>query len=78
MHKRFVEQREWINEQTVCHMTCSLSLLPDPLTSTPSQYHELFAIANSLPGPASTQLLFNINTIRAGFFGGLLAFMFWA
>lgn len=41
------------------------------------KYQDLFAITNSLPGPASTKMLFNINIIRGGFFSGALAFLIW-
>ena len=41
------------------------------------KYQELFAITNSLPGPASKKMLFNINIIRGGFVSEALAFLKW-
>lgn len=55
--RKFVDQLQWIDEQT---------------------YQELFAITNSLPGPASTKMLFNINIIHGGFLSGVLAFLLWS
>jgi chromate transporter len=40
---------------------------------TESSYAELIALAQSLPGPASSQVGFAIGLLRAGWFGGLAA-----
>ncbi|XJO71834.1 hypothetical protein BDV3_001277 [Batrachochytrium dendrobatidis] len=40
-------------------------------------FAELFAIAQALPGPASTQLGYSIGLARAGVLGGLLSFVIW-
>lgn len=40
-------------------------------------YQELFAICQALPGPASTKMLYSINTIRSGFGAGMLALLLW-
>ncbi|KAK5671546.1 hypothetical protein BDV3_001277 [Batrachochytrium dendrobatidis] len=41
-------------------------------------FAELFAIAQALPGPASTQLGYSIGLARAGVLGGLLSFVIWS
>ncbi|KAF3185312.1 hypothetical protein TWF788_004631 [Orbilia oligospora] len=41
-------------------------------------YQELFALCQALPGPASTKMLFCINSIHGGFLGGFLAFCIWS
>ncbi|KAL2920101.1 Sterol 3-beta-glucosyltransferase [Polyrhizophydium stewartii] len=41
-------------------------------------FAELFAIAQALPGPASTQLGYSIGLIRGGVAGGLLSFFIWS
>ncbi len=38
-------------------------------------YAELMALAHSLPGPASSQIGFSIGLLRAGWLGGLAAFL---
>ncbi|KAI8901625.1 chromate transporter-domain-containing protein [Globomyces pollinis-pini] len=53
----FVEQKQWLSDQT---------------------FTELFAIAQSLPGPASTQLGYSIALLRGGVIAGLLAFCIWS
>ncbi|RVD89088.1 uncharacterized protein DFL_000110 [Arthrobotrys flagrans] len=40
-------------------------------------YQELFALCQGLPGPASTKMLFCINSIHGGFLSGFLAFCIW-
>jgi putative chromate ion transporter len=40
-------------------------------------FTELFAISQSLPGPASTQLGYSICLLRGGVLGGLLGFTLW-
>ena len=45
---------------------------------TDIEFTELFAIAQSLPGPASTQLAYSIALVRGGAVKGLLAFCLWA
>ncbi|KAG0234139.1 hypothetical protein BGW42_006880 [Actinomortierella wolfii] len=42
------------------------------------QFTELFAICQSLPGPASTQLAFSLALVRSGFFCAILAFILWS
>ncbi|KAH7308480.1 chromate transporter-domain-containing protein [Stachybotrys elegans] len=49
-----------------------LRWLDDPL------YQELFGISQALSGPASTKMLYCINLIHDGFFGGLLGFLLWS
>eukprot|EP00842_Homolaphlyctis_polyrhiza_P001162 jgi/Hompol1/2046/HPOL_002847-RA len=41
-------------------------------------FTELFAIAQSLPGPASTQLGYSIALVRGGVSAGLLSFTIWS
>ncbi|KAK7204771.1 chromate transport protein ChrA [Myxozyma melibiosi] len=41
-------------------------------------YQELFGIAQSLPGSASTKLIFIITLLRTSFLPALLSFIFWA
>ncbi|KAK6498430.1 hypothetical protein TWF481_011022 [Arthrobotrys musiformis] len=41
-------------------------------------YQELFALCQGLPGPASTKMLFCINSIHGGFLSGFLAFCIWS
>ncbi|KAJ6261003.1 hypothetical protein Dda_3668 [Drechslerella dactyloides] len=41
-------------------------------------YQELFALCQALPGPASTKMLFCINSIHGGIPSGLLAFCIWS
>lgn len=41
-------------------------------------FTELFAISQSLPGPASTQLGYAICLLRGGILGGLLGFLLWS
>ncbi|KAF3934493.1 hypothetical protein ABW19_dt0204343 [Dactylella cylindrospora] len=41
-------------------------------------YQELFALCQALPGPASTKMLFCINSIHGGFLTGFLAFCIWS
>ncbi|KAF3909994.1 hypothetical protein ABW20_dc0110690 [Dactylellina cionopaga] len=41
-------------------------------------YQELFAVCQALPGPASTKMLFCINSIHGGFLPGFLAFCIWS
>ncbi|EWC46799.1 hypothetical protein DRE_04044 [Drechslerella stenobrocha 248] len=41
-------------------------------------FQELFALCQALPGPASTKLLFCINSIHGGFLSGFLAFCLWS
>ncbi|RPA72566.1 chromate transporter [Ascobolus immersus RN42] len=45
---------------------------------TPSTSLELFALSQSLPGPASTKFLFCITLLRHGLFSATLAFVFWS
>lgn len=40
-------------------------------------FAELFAIAQSLPGPASTQLAYSITLIKDGVFLALYSFLLW-
>ncbi|KAJ1553688.1 hypothetical protein HK096_006858 [Nowakowskiella sp. JEL0078] len=42
------------------------------------EFVELFAIANSLPGPASTELAYAIAVIRAGIPLGIYSFILWS
>jgi putative chromate ion transporter len=45
---------------------------------TEKVFTELFAISQSLPGPASTQLGYSIALLRGGILPGLLAFLCWS
>jgi chromate transport protein ChrA len=45
---------------------------------TKSQYQELFAICQALPGPASTKMVFCIAMIHAGVGAALFAFLLWS
>ncbi|KAI9347813.1 chromate transporter-domain-containing protein [Zopfochytrium polystomum] len=45
---------------------------------TDTMFAELFAISNSLPGPASTQLAFTLSLIRGGALPGVLGFLIWS
>ncbi|KAI9742957.1 MAG: hypothetical protein M1835_002987 [Candelina submexicana] len=65
-HKRFVDDKKWIDEQTIFWTSKGAS-----------QYQEIFTISQALPGPGSTKLLFFINIARGGFAAGLLAFLIW-
>lgn len=44
----------------------------------PTQYQELFAICQALPGPASTKMLFCIAMIHAGLVPAIFAFLIWS
>lgn len=44
---------------------------------TDRAFTELFAISQSLPGPASTQLVYSICLLHAGLPGGILGFLLW-
>ncbi|KAL1863039.1 hypothetical protein Daus18300_008195 [Diaporthe australafricana] len=56
-HKKFVEEEQWIDEQT---------------------YQELFAVCQALPVPASTKMLYCINSIHGGWMMGILSFALWS
>ncbi|MCJ1265964.1 hypothetical protein MMC22_005846 [Lobaria immixta] len=77
--RKFVEELQWIDEQTVSQSRVGRAV---DYTNADNEYRikyqELFAIANALPGPGSTQMLFNINMIHGGFFTGILAFLLWS
>ena len=45
---------------------------------SPETFVELFAIAQSLPGPASTQLLYSIVLITQGWASAILCFLLWS
>ena len=51
--------------QTLCHLTRS-------------QYQELFAICQALPGPASTKMCFCIALIHAGIIPAIFVFLVWS
>ena len=40
-------------------------------------FTEIFAIAQALPGPSSTQIAYSIALIRAGFWPGIWSFFVW-
>lgn len=42
-----------------------------------TQYQEMFALCQALPGPGSTKMLYAINALRHGFWIGVLAFFIW-
>lgn len=44
----------------------------------PATFADLFALANALPGPGSTQLCFSIAVARGGLLCGVLAFFLWS
>lgn len=41
-------------------------------------FQELFAVAQALPGPASTKMLYCINLRRNGFPAAVSAFLLWS
>ena len=41
-------------------------------------YQEIFAVSQSLPGPASTKMLFNIALLHAGWVAAFAAFLSWS
>ncbi|KAJ1547697.1 hypothetical protein HK096_001076, partial [Nowakowskiella sp. JEL0078] len=43
-----------------------------------NEFAELFAISNSLPGPASTKVAYAIAVIRGGLFLGVYSFLLWS
>ena len=45
---------------------------------TPSQYQELFAVSQALPGPASTKMIFCIALIHAGLLPAIFVFLLWS
>ncbi|KAG8912265.1 hypothetical protein FRC01_005188 [Tulasnella sp. 417] len=45
---------------------------------TEEQYKELFALTQSLPGPASTKMAYCIALEHSGFIGACVAFLFWS
>jgi chromate transport protein ChrA len=45
--------------------------------STNIQYQELFAICQSLPGPASTKMAFCITYMRGGLLAAIASFLMW-
>lgn len=43
-----------------------------------SQYQEIFAICQALPGPGSTKMVFTIAMIHAGLVSAVFAFLLWS
>lgn len=41
------------------------------------EFTELYAISQSLPGPASTKLVYSLALVRSGFLCSLFAFLLW-
>lgn len=48
------------------------------IAANDSQYQELFALSQALPGPASTKMLFTLTLHHAGLLPALLAFLLWS
>lgn len=42
------------------------------------QYQEMFALAQVLPGPGSTKMLFNIVVVHAGYIPAVMVFLLWS
>lgn len=90
-HQRFVDghggKTPWIDEVTVCIALFAFlgtkkwkgRHLADMETAWFffSQYQELFALCQSLPGPASTKMLFCMALIHAGFVPAVFVFFLW-
>ena len=68
-------QNPWLDEQTVRYLPSGSSLLD--FNNTSSQFQELFAICQALPGPASTKLGFCIALTRGGFLAAVMYFLTW-
>ena len=78
-HRLFVEdQNPWLDEQTVRYLPFSaFYFLRAFINILSSQFQELFAICQALPGPASTKLGFCIVFIRGGFLAAVIFFLTW-
>ena len=75
-HRMFVEgQNPWLDEQTVRVLPSASSFLGSNDNS--SQFQELFAICQALPGPGSTKVGFCIAFIRGGFLAAVMFFLTW-
>jgi chromate transport protein ChrA len=74
----FVEgQNPWLDEQTVRYLSAFCILNIGLYKYTPSQFQELFAICQALPGPASTKLGFCIVLLQGGFLAAVMFFLTW-
>jgi chromate transport protein ChrA len=43
-----------------------------------TNYQQMFALCQALSGPGSTKMLFSINTLKYGFWTGILSFVVWS
>ncbi|KAF8419951.1 chromate transporter-domain-containing protein [Tirmania nivea] len=68
LHQRFVQGLSARNNSVVKY----------PPWLDEQTYQELFAVCQSLPGPASTKMAFCIAQVHAGIIPALLVFMIWA
>lgn len=79
LYGRFVESKgghaAWVDKQTVRIQTVPefLMIRADVF----SQYQELFAVSQALPGPASTKLLYSLVMYHAGLVCAIFAFVLW-
>jgi hypothetical protein len=72
-HRKFMEgQDPWLDEQTVRYLPFASSF--SGFNDTPSQFQELFAICQALPGPASTKMGFCMACTRGGFLAAVMFF----
>jgi chromate transport protein ChrA len=69
LHRRFVQQSSSPNNKTATGHEPWL----DEQT-----FQELFAVSQSLPGPASTKMLFSIALLHAGWVAALFVFALWS
>lgn len=77
-HRRFVEKPPHLSTSTADTVTGNH---PDPGFQPwldEQTYQELFALAQALPGPGSTKMLFSIILLHSGFLCALLAFLIWS
>ena len=76
-HRLFVDGKNpWLDEQTVRYLPSAYSFL-GLLMVLLSQFQDLFAICQALPGPASTKLGFCIAFTKGGFFAAVMYFFTW-
>ena len=60
------------------HIALFHDLFVDKLSwVSPETFVELFAIAQSLPGPASTQLAYSIAFVKCGLVPAIVSFLVW-
>ena len=84
-YRNFVEGKNpWLDEQTVSkassYSISSGKAFPQLFSRSliaHEQYREMFAVCQSLPGPASTKMLFCIALLRGGILSALMTFLTW-